>query len=66
MESVINYHYINETSPIRQITTEFLSPTDYGGGFKYSIFDNNVACAKWLKNTIKKTKYSTSVHNIKK
>ena len=54
--SLINYHYSNQQSPLRQITTEFITPTDYGGGFKYSAFENNVACAKWIKKSIKEIK----------
>ena len=56
VKSVIQYHYSHMSSPLRQITTEFIGPTDYGAGFKYSIFDNNVACAKWIRNIIKETK----------
>ena len=59
--SLINYHYSNQQSPLRQITTEFITPTDYGGGFKYSVFENNVACAKWIKKSIKEIKLN--LHN---
>ena len=54
-------HYSNQQSPLRQITTEFITPTDYGGGFKYSVFENNVACAKWIKKSIKEIKLN--LHN---
>ena len=37
----------------RQITTEFIPYPDYGGGHGYSIFENSVACAKWIRETEK-------------
>ncbi len=41
------------TQPARleQISCEFIPFPDYGGGARYSIFDNNVACARWLRDT---------------
>lgn len=33
------------------ISTEFIPFPDYGGGGKYSIFENSVACAAWLRET---------------
>lgn len=33
-----------------QISCEFIPFPDYGGGARYSIFDNNVACAQWLRD----------------
>ncbi|MEX8493367.1 MAG: xylose isomerase, partial [Sphaerotilus sp.] len=41
-----------QTHPERapqQISCEFLPFPDYGGGARYSIWDNNVACARWLR-----------------
>ncbi|HLX00792.1 MAG TPA: xylose isomerase [Trinickia sp.] len=35
----------------QQISCEFIPFPDYGGGARYSIFDNNVACAEWLRET---------------
>jgi hypothetical protein len=35
----------------QHISCEFIPFADYGGGAGYSIFDNNVACAAWLRNT---------------
>lgn len=31
------------------ITAEFIPFADYGGGAKYSLFENSVACAQWLR-----------------
>jgi hypothetical protein len=39
----------NPVSRIAHITTEFIPSVDYGGGGRYSMFDNNVACARWIK-----------------
>jgi len=33
----------------QQISCEFIPFPDYGGGARYSIWDNNVACARWLR-----------------
>ena len=49
VQSIIDYHYSNKGSSLEQITTEFIAPTDYGAGWKYSIFNNNVQCAKWMR-----------------
>lgn len=33
----------------QQVSCEFIPFPDYGGGARYSIWDNNVACARWLR-----------------
>jgi len=41
-----------QTSPDKapqQISCEFIPFADYGGGARYSIWDNNLACAQWLR-----------------
>jgi hypothetical protein len=53
LRRLIAFHARNSRSRLGQISTEFLPTTDYGGGAKYSIFDNSVACAKWLRQTWK-------------
>ncbi|MFM2056354.1 MAG: hypothetical protein RLY71_739 [Pseudomonadota bacterium] len=37
-----------EAAP-QQISCEFIPFADYGGGGRYSIWDNNLACARWLR-----------------
>ncbi len=37
-----------DTAP-QQISCEFIPFADYGGGGRYSIWDNNLACAAWLR-----------------
>ena len=43
------HHATHEQSPIRQISCEHIPAVDYGAGHKYSIFENNIACARWLR-----------------
>jgi hypothetical protein len=31
------------------ISTEYIPWPDYGGGAKYSVFEQNIACAEWLR-----------------
>ena len=45
------YHAGNETSPLGQISTEFIPGPDYGAGHGYSLFEHSVACARWLRDT---------------
>ncbi|PXW93981.1 hypothetical protein C7444_11614 [Sphaerotilus hippei] len=33
----------------QRISCEFIPFADYGGGARYSIWDNNLACARWLR-----------------
>ena len=49
VKQLIYYHSQNQQSPLRHISTEFIPATDYGEGNKYSLFENSVACAKWIK-----------------
>jgi hypothetical protein len=51
MRQLMRHHATDPNSTLRQISTEFISNPDYGGGARYSIFEQNVACAKWLRQT---------------
>ena len=44
-------HARREDCPLEMISTEFIPFPDYGSGGGYSIFDNSVACARWLRET---------------
>ena len=46
---MLKYHFANNNSPLECISTEFIPATDYGEGNTYSLFDNAVACANWIK-----------------
>jgi hypothetical protein len=39
-------------NPFTTMTTEFIPFADYGGGAKYSIFENGCACAEWARQEI--------------
>ena len=51
IRQLIRYHTSHKDSSLKTISTEFIPHQDYGGGAKYSIFENSVACARWLKET---------------
>ena len=50
IRKLLKHHAENDHSELETISTEFISPPDYGGGAKYSIFEHSVACAKWIRN----------------
>ena len=45
------HHADGDNNNLGQISTEFIPFPDYGGGAKYSIFENSIACARWLRET---------------
>lgn len=49
MSDLLSYHASHDESPIRQISCEHIPAVDYGAGHKYSIFEQNVACARWIR-----------------
>lgn len=51
VRQLMRHHASHADSPLGQISTEFIPFPDYGAGAKYSIFENSVACAKWLRQT---------------
>ena len=51
LRHLMAYHARHDDSPMSTISTEFIPSTDYGAGAKYSIFENSVACAHWLRRT---------------
>ena len=51
VRQLMRYHAFNDDSNLGQISTEFIPFPDYGGGAKYSIFQNSIACARWLRET---------------
>lgn len=48
---VMHHHATDPASRIGQISTEFIPTTDYGAGARYSVFQQAVACAKWMHET---------------
>jgi hypothetical protein len=51
IRKVMRYHLTHPESPLRYINTEMINLTDYGENAGYSIFENNIACARWLRAT---------------
>ncbi|MBR0896716.1 hypothetical protein JQ616_17265 [Bradyrhizobium tropiciagri] len=49
IDDLLTHHATNPSSELRCITLEMIPPPDYGAGAKYSIFDNNVSCAQWIR-----------------
>jgi hypothetical protein len=45
------HHQCGANSPLRWITTDMIDMPDYGGGVRYSLFEQNVAIAQWLRLT---------------
>ncbi len=51
MRKVFRYHLTQADSPLRFVTTEMINLPDYGMNAKYSLFEHNVACGKWIRAT---------------
>jgi hypothetical protein len=49
MRALLRHHASDAASAIRHISCEHIVAVDYGAGHGYSTFDNNVACARWLR-----------------
>lgn len=51
IRQLLRHHAADENSTLGQISTEFIPFVDYGENAKYSIFEQNVACARWMRET---------------
>lgn len=49
VRKLLVHHAATEHAALGQISTEFIPGIDYGAGHGYSIFDNSVACAQWIR-----------------
>ena len=49
---LIEYNKKEKKSPLKFISTEFIPATDYGEGNKYSLLNNSIACAKWIRSIL--------------
>lgn len=45
------HHATHADSCLEQISLEIIPAIDYGAGAKYSLFDDSVACARWIRET---------------
>ena len=52
LRQLLRFHVSSPVSPLQLISTEFIPFTDYGQGARYSLFDNSVACARWIRGTL--------------
>ena len=52
IRQLLGYHASAPASPLQLISTEFIPFTDYGQGARYSLFDNSVACARWIRGEL--------------
>ena len=48
---LLEHHACHPASRLKNISTEILPFPDYGAGARYSLFDDSVACARWLRST---------------
>ncbi|MDB5872069.1 MAG: hypothetical protein JWQ07_1511 [Ramlibacter sp.] len=46
---LLRFHASRADSRLGQISTEFLPFIDYAGGAKYSVFEQAIACSRWLR-----------------
>lgn len=60
MRQLLQHHAKEPKSRLACITLEMIQPPDYGAGARYSIFDNNVACANWIRETWQSLNPATS------
>ncbi|WP_075257377.1 xylose isomerase [Herbaspirillum camelliae] len=51
VRKMFKHHHLNRRSPLRYITTDMIDMADYGENAKYSLFDQNVAIAEWIRST---------------
>lgn len=51
MLSLLQFHATNGRREVLRISTEILPFADYGAGAKYSLFEDSIACARWLRTS---------------
>ena len=51
IRTLMRYHKADSTKKLRHISTEFIPAFDYGQGCKYSLFEQSIACVKWMRDT---------------
>ena len=49
VRNVLRHHFNSPASPLKWMTTDMIDMPDYGGGVQYSLFDQNVAIAEWIR-----------------
>ena len=51
VRKAFRHHITTPDSPLRYITTDMIDMADYGENARYSLFEQNVAIASWLRST---------------
>lgn len=51
VRKMFRHHLATPSSPLKYLTTDMIDMADYGENAKYSLFDQNVALAAWLRTT---------------
>lgn len=51
IRKALRYHILNDDSPLQYITTEMINLPDYGLGAKYNLLEQNIAAAKFIRQT---------------
>jgi len=49
VQQLLQWKQQHPTSVLNQVSCEFIPFADYGGAARYSIFAQNIACARWLR-----------------
>lgn len=49
MRQLLRHHASDAASPLQMISTEIIANPDYGAGARYSLFDDSIALATWLR-----------------
>lgn len=49
IRQLLRHHAVDPASKLATISTEFIPWPDYGAAAKYSLFENSVACANWIR-----------------
>ncbi|HCB0061927.1 TPA: hypothetical protein MYL02_005122 [Klebsiella pneumoniae] len=52
LRQLIKWKANNLNSKFKRISCEFIPFADYGGGSRYNLLQQNIACAEWLRNEI--------------
>ena len=55
VRKMFRHHLATPSSPLKYLTTDMIDMADYGENAKYSLFDQNVAIASWLRDTWDRT-----------
>jgi hypothetical protein len=63
MRSLLNHHATHGRREVLCISTEILPFADYGAGVRYSLFEDSIACARWLRTTWNEVRMNASANS---